>query len=86
MAPTQTMADSPSLTLASTLDNGNVGDAHLYLPRALLVPSALAWLNRAFVAGHMTHADIMLARAAHAFSVPGRFRSCFLVRTHIDAH
>jgi uncharacterized protein (TIGR02099 family) len=74
---------SPSLMLASTLDNGNVGDAHLYFPRALLAPSAFAWLNRAFIAGRMTHADIVLRGPLTHFP----FRDgagLFLVRTHID--
>ena len=75
---------SPALTLASSLDNGNVANAHLYFPRALLVPSALSWLNRAFVAGHMTHSDIILRGPLRHF--PFRDGSgLFLVRTHIDA-
>ncbi|MGO8830146.1 MAG: YhdP family protein [Steroidobacteraceae bacterium] len=48
---------SPILTVASTLDNGNVTDAHLFFPHALMPASALAWLDRAFIAGRLVHAD-----------------------------
>jgi uncharacterized protein (TIGR02099 family) len=51
---------SPVLTLAAALDNGNVSSAHTYLPRALLAPKVLAWLDRAFVAGRLPHADVVL--------------------------
>jgi uncharacterized protein (TIGR02099 family) len=51
---------SPVLTLAGALENGNVANTHNYLPRALIAPPALAWLDRAFVAGHMSRADVVL--------------------------
>ena len=50
---------SPTLTLAGTLDNGNVADAHLFFPHGLIAPAALAWLNRAFIAGRLPHADVV---------------------------
>jgi uncharacterized protein (TIGR02099 family) len=50
---------SPILTLASTLDNGNVTDAHLFFPHGLIAPAALAWLDRAFVAGRVPHAEVI---------------------------
>jgi len=50
---------SPILTLAATLDNGNVADAHLFFPHGLIAPAALAWLDRAFIAGRLPHADVV---------------------------
>jgi uncharacterized protein (TIGR02099 family) len=58
---------SPILTLASTMDGGNVADAHLFFPHELLPPAALAWLDRAFVAGHLLHADAVLAGPVRHF-------------------
>ena len=74
---------SPSMTLAVAVDNGNVAAAHLYYPRALLPPTALAWLNRALVAGHLSHADVVLQGPPKHFP----FRDgtgLFLARAHID--
>jgi len=51
---------SPLLTLASIVENGNVANARNYLPRALIAPPALAWLDRAFLAGHLSRADLVL--------------------------
>src|SRR6202050_375021 len=51
---------SPILTVASTVENGNVANARNYLPRELLPPPAFAWLDRAFVAGRMPHADAVI--------------------------
>ena len=48
---------SPILIMASTLDNGNVTDAHLFFPHGLMPAPALAWLDRAFIAGRLVHAD-----------------------------
>jgi uncharacterized protein (TIGR02099 family) len=74
---------SPVLTLATSVDDGNAAETHLYLPRALLAPSALAWLNRAFVAGHLSHADAVIQGPIRHF--PFRDGSgLFLVRAHID--
>ena len=64
----------PSLTLAASVDDGNAAAAHLYYPRALLPPPALAWLNRAFVAGHLSHADVVLQGPVRAFSISRRHR------------
>jgi uncharacterized protein (TIGR02099 family) len=74
---------SPVLTLATSVDNGNAAQAHLYFPHALLAPPALAWLNRAFVAGHLSHADAVIQGPIRHFP----FRDgtgLFLVRAHID--
>jgi uncharacterized protein (TIGR02099 family) len=51
---------SPTLSLASTVDGGNLTDTHLFLPRELLAPSALAWLDRAFIAGRLSHAEAII--------------------------
>jgi uncharacterized protein (TIGR02099 family) len=74
---------SPVLTMATAIDDGNMADGYLYFPRALLAPSALAWLNRAFVAGHLSHADVVLQGPVRHFP----FRDgtgVFLARAHID--
>jgi uncharacterized protein (TIGR02099 family) len=75
---------SPVLTLAASVDEGNAAQTHLYLPRALLAPSAFAWLSRAFVAGHLSHADAVIQGPIRHF--PFRDGSgLFLVRAHIDS-
>jgi uncharacterized protein (TIGR02099 family) len=51
---------SPLLTVAGVVENGYVVNARNYLPRALIAPPALAWLDRAFVAGHLSRADVVL--------------------------
>ncbi len=51
---------SPLLTLAAVVENGNASNVRNYLPRAQLAPPALAWLDRAFVAGHLSRADVVL--------------------------
>jgi uncharacterized protein (TIGR02099 family) len=74
---------SPVLTLAVSVDNGNAAQAHLYFPRAQLHPHVLAWLDRAFVAGRMPHADVVIQGPVRHFP----FRDgtgVFLARVHID--
>jgi len=51
---------SPLLTLVSSVQNGNVANTRNYFPRALIAPNAMNWLNRAFVAGHLSRADVVL--------------------------
>ncbi len=51
---------SPLLTLAVAIENGNVANARNYLPRGVMGQGALAWLDQAFVAGHLSHADVVL--------------------------
>jgi uncharacterized protein (TIGR02099 family) len=73
---------SPVLTLVGGIQNGNAGNARYYLPNGLIGPGALAWLNQAFVAGHL--------RASLLFQGPVRkfpFRDgggIFLARTTIE--
>jgi uncharacterized protein (TIGR02099 family) len=74
---------SPVLTLVSTVQNGNVAAAKNYLPRALLGPGALNWLNRAFLAGHLSRADASFQGPLRSFP----FRDGggeFLVRAYIE--
>jgi uncharacterized protein (TIGR02099 family) len=74
---------SPVLTLVSTVENGNVSNARNYLPRAIIAPPALAWLDRAFVAGRMSRADIVLRGPIRHF--PFRDGSgLFLARCALD--
>ncbi len=44
---------SPVLTLVGGIQNGNAGNARYYLPNRLIGAGALAWLNQAFMAGHL---------------------------------
>ena len=74
---------SPVLTLAVSVDNGNAAQARAYFPRALLHPHVLAWLDRAFVAGHLPHADVVIQGPVRHFP----FRDgtgLFLARMRID--
>lgn len=51
---------SPQLTVVAGVDNGNVASAHFYAPRGVIGAQALAWLDQAFIAGHLSHADVVL--------------------------
>ena len=74
---------SPLLTLAATVQNGNVANTHAYLPRALIRPRTLAWLDRALVAGRLSHADVVLRGPIRHF--PFRDGSgLFLARCSLD--
>jgi uncharacterized protein (TIGR02099 family) len=74
---------SPVMTLVARVQNGNVANARNYLPRALIAPSAMNWLNRAFVAGHLSRADAVLQGPLRHY--PFRDGSgLFLVRLAID--
>jgi uncharacterized protein (TIGR02099 family) len=75
---------SPVLTLAATVQNGNVANTHNYFPRALLPAPALAWLDRALVAGHLSRAQVVLQGPIRRF--PFRDGSgLFLARCFLDA-
>jgi uncharacterized protein (TIGR02099 family) len=74
---------SPILTLVSTVENGNVANARNYLLRELLPPQAFAWLDRAFVAGRMPHADAVIQGPIRQY--PFRDGSgLFLVRLAVE--
>jgi len=60
-------ASSPRLTLVSTIQNGNVGNARNYLPRGSIAPSALAWLDRALVSGRMVRANAVFQGPVRSF-------------------
>jgi uncharacterized protein (TIGR02099 family) len=74
---------SPIMTLVTSIENGDVANAHNYFPRALLAPSALNWLNRAFVAGRLSHAEALVQGPIRQF--PFRDGSgIFLVRAALE--
>jgi uncharacterized protein (TIGR02099 family) len=74
---------SPTLTMVSSIDNGNAADAKLYFPHLLIAPSALQWLDRAFVAGHVSHGDAIFKGPVRQF--PFRDGSgLFLIRFRVD--
>jgi len=74
---------SPVLTLAASVDDGNVPSIGSYLPRVYVAPSALAWLDRAFIAGRMPHADVVLQGPIRHY--PFRDGSgLFLARVHLQ--
>ncbi len=74
---------SPVLTLVSTVENGNAANTRNYLPRGVIGPQALAWLDRAFVAGHLSRADVVLRGPIRHF--PFRDGSgLFLARCALD--
>jgi uncharacterized protein (TIGR02099 family) len=75
-------SSSPVLTLVGAISNGNVGSARYYLPNGLLGAGALAWLNDAFLAGHM-RANILFQGPVRSFP----FREgggIFLARTVME--
>jgi uncharacterized protein (TIGR02099 family) len=48
------------IVLAADILNGNVAAARKYLPRQHIAPKGLAWLNRAFIAGHAPSGQLVL--------------------------
>ncbi|HEX3602861.1 MAG TPA: YhdP family protein [Steroidobacteraceae bacterium] len=73
---------SPVLTLVGVIQDGNAGNARNYLPNGLIGPGALAWLNDAFVAGHL-RANILFQGPVRSFP----FRAgggIFLARCSIE--
>jgi uncharacterized protein (TIGR02099 family) len=74
---------SPVLTLVATVENGNAANARNYFPRERIAPPALAWLDRAFVAGHLSRANVVLRGPIRHF--PFRDGSgLFLARCALD--
>ena len=59
--------DSPQLTLVATVDDGKVPSARYYLPRGVIAPRVLAWLDQALIAGRMAHADVVFQGALRQF-------------------
>ena len=54
------------LTLVGGILNGNAGNARYYLPNGLIGPGTLAWLNQAFMAGHL-RASLLFQGAVRKF-------------------
>jgi uncharacterized protein (TIGR02099 family) len=50
---------SPVLTLLSSVQDAKVASARNYFPKGLIAPSALEWLDRAFVSGRMPRASVL---------------------------
>jgi uncharacterized protein (TIGR02099 family) len=74
---------SPVLTLAATVEHGNAANARNYFPRERIGTGTLAWLDRAFVAGRLSHADVVLLGPIRHF--PFRDGSgLFLARCALD--
>src|ERR1700723_2862394 len=74
---------SPLLTLAAAVENGNVANARNYLPRGVMGQGTLTWLDRAFVAGRLSRADVVLRGPIRRF--PFRDGSgLFLARCNFD--
>ena len=74
---------SPVLTLVGNVQNGNVANARNYFPHGLLPTPVLAWLDRAFIVGHLPHADAVIQGPVRHY--PFRDGSgLFLVRAAIE--
>jgi uncharacterized protein (TIGR02099 family) len=65
----QQLADgtSPRLTLVGNVQNGNVASARKYFPRGLIAPSALEWLDRAFIAGRLLRTSVLFQGPVRRF-------------------
>jgi uncharacterized protein (TIGR02099 family) len=76
--------DSPQLTLVGQVTNGNVASTRFYLPRGVIGAQTLAWLDQAFVAGHLSQAEVVLQGNLRQFP----FRDgggVFVARAALDA-
>ena len=58
---------SPELTLAGAISDVDAAAAPKYLPRLHISPKGLLWLNRAFIAGHIPHADLVFRGPVRKF-------------------
>jgi uncharacterized protein (TIGR02099 family) len=75
---------SPTLTLVATVENGNAANVRNYLPRGVISPPALEWLDRAFVTGRLSRANVVLKGPIRHF--PFRDGSgLFLARCDLEA-
>lgn len=52
--------DSPQLTLVAQVDDARVPSVRYYLPRGIIGAQTLTWLDQAFIAGRLAHADVVL--------------------------
>ncbi|HEY2681965.1 MAG TPA: YhdP family protein [Steroidobacteraceae bacterium] len=79
----QSGEESPLLTLVAGISGGNASNAKNYFPKGLIAPSALEWLNHAFLGGRLAHADALIRGPVRQF--PFRDGSgLFLVHATID--
>jgi uncharacterized protein (TIGR02099 family) len=58
---------SPRLTLVAQIADGNVAAAHNYLPRLVIPPKTLDWLDKALLAGRMPQARVVLNGPLRSF-------------------
>ena len=75
--------DSPQLSVAAELADGNVASTRYYLPRGVIGAQALAWLDQAFVAGHMSKGEVIFQGNLRQFP----FRDgggVFVARVNVD--
>lgn len=74
---------SPLLELTATAQSLDARSTHKYLPAGRLGPAALAWLDRAFVAGRVSTAELIYRGRTREFP----FRNDqgeFVVRGHVE--
>ena len=75
--------ESPQIAVVAEVDEGNVAAARYYLPHTVISAPAMAWLDRAFVAGHLSKAEVILQGALRQFP----FRDgggVFIARANVD--
>jgi uncharacterized protein YhdP len=75
--------DSPQIAIVGEVEDGNVASTRYYLPHGVIGAPALAWLDQAFVAGHLSKAHVVLQGALRQFP----FRNgggVFVARADVD--
>jgi uncharacterized protein (TIGR02099 family) len=75
--------DSPQLAVAAQVADGNVSSTRYYLPRGVISAPALAWLDQAFVAGHVSKGEVIFQGSLRQFP----FRDgggVFVARVNVD--
>ncbi len=75
--------DSPQIAIVAQVDEGNVASTRYYLPHGVIAAPAMAWLDQAFIAGHLSKAEVILQGALRSFP----FRDgggVFIARANVD--
>ena len=75
--------DSPQVAIVALVEDGNVASTRYYLPHGVIGVQALAWLDQAFVAGHLSKGEVILQGALRQFP----FRNgggVFVARADVD--
>lgn len=75
--------DSPQIAVLAEVDDGNVASTRYYLPHGVIGVAAMAWLDQAFVAGHLSKGEVILQGALRQFP----FRNgggIFVARANVD--